>query len=493
MSQIKIHHLSFAYEDAPEPIFEDLNLVLDSDWKLGFIGRNGRGKTTFLKILTGQLPYSGQIQKSVSFDYFPYSVPNQQATCQMLWQQLATEIPLWQAEREFALLQLPTDILDRVFATLSQGEQNKFLLALLFLRENHFLLIDEPTNHLDIASRQIVCRYLQKKKGFLLVSHDRVFLDQCIDHVLSIDKKGMVLQKGNFSTWQENKNREDAFELAEHEKRQKEIKQLAKAAKAAAQWSEQTERSKKQGRDASGIKPDRGYIGHKSAKMMKRAKSMEARKKNALVEKEKLLQNIEKSETLKLQPLVYWRENLIEANDLCLYYGQKQVAGPLHFTLNRGERLAICGKNGSGKSTLLKLILGQEIAYQGVFSCGGQMQLSSVAQDPSFLKGDFMAWAAQAGIDSTLFFTILRKLDFPRAVFEHDLQALSAGQKKKVLLAASMAQPAHLYVWDEPLNFIDVLSRIQIEDLLLQYQPTMVFVEHDQTFCQRIATKTLNL
>ena len=84
-------------------------------------------------------------------------------------------------------------------------------------------------------------------------------------------------------------------------------------------------------------------------------------------------------------------------------------------------------------------------------------------------------------------------MDFPRAVFEHDLQALSAGQRKKVLLAASIAQSAHLYVWDEPLNFIDVLSRIQIEDLLLQYQPTMVFVEHDQTFCQRIATKTLNL
>lgn len=114
-------------------------------------------------------------------------------------------------------------------------------------------------------------------------------------------------------------------------------------------------------------------------------------------------------------------------------------------------------------------------------------------QDASGLRGRLRDYAAGYGLDESLFLTILRKLGFERVQFEKDMGDYSAGQKKKVLLARSLCQSAHLYVWDEPLNYIDVLSRIQIEELLQAFRPTLLFVEHDRVFCENIATKTVEL
>jgi lincosamide and streptogramin A transport system ATP-binding/permease protein len=116
-----------------------------------------------------------------------------------------------------------------------------------------------------------------------------------------------------------------------------------------------------------------------------------------------------------------------------------------------------------------------------------------VPQDASFLAGNLSAYAAARQIDESLFKAILRKLDFSRTQFEKDMHGFSSGQKKKVLLAASLCEKAHIYIWDEPLNFIDVLSRIQIEELLCEYQPTMLFVEHDRAFCRNISTRQIFL
>ena len=103
-----------------------------------------------------------------------------------------------------------------------------------------------------------------------------------------------------------------------------------------------------------------------------------------------------------------------------------------------------------------------------------------------FSGGDLTGFAAESGIDETLFKTILRKLDFSRSQFEKDMADYSAGQKKKVLLARSLCQSAHLYLWDEPLNYIDVFSRMQLEDLLREYRPTMLLVEHDRSFLDAV-------
>ena len=129
----------------------------------------------------------------------------------------------WKLMREFSLLELSEDVLYMPFNLLSKGEQTKVLLAVLFLKENSFLLIDEPTNHLDMNARKLVSKYLNTKSGFIIVSHDKAFLDNCVDHILSINKANIEIQKGNFSSWWENKERQDNFEIGENEKLKKDI------------------------------------------------------------------------------------------------------------------------------------------------------------------------------------------------------------------------------------------------------------------------------
>ena len=154
------------------------------------------------------------------------------------------------------------------------------ILAVLFSGENDFLLIDEPTNHLDQKGRQIVSNYLNSKKGFVLVSHDRVFLDGCIDHVLNINKTNIELQEGNFSSWYENKQRQDQYEQTQNERLRKEIGRLKETAREKAAWSDKVERSK-----IGNHVYDRGYVGHKAEKMMKRSKALDQRQQKAIQEK----------------------------------------------------------------------------------------------------------------------------------------------------------------------------------------------------------------
>lgn len=493
MSTINVSNLTFAYEGSYDNIFENASFQIDTDWKLGFTGRNGRGKTTFLNLLLGKYEYSGNISASVEFEYFPYEVENMS---EITIEVMRTVCPLaedWEMIREISLLDVDVEALYRPFETLSNGERTKVLLAALFLGSNRFLLIDEPTNHLDVEARRKLGEYLQKKKGFILVSHDRELLDTCVDHILSINRANIEIQKGNFTSWWENKQLEDAYELAENSRLKKEIGRLSEAAKQTASWSDKVERSRVGGGTNSGLKIDRGYVGHKSAKMMQRAKNQENRMLTAIDEKSKLLKNIEQTENLKLFPLKYPKNIIVDTMDLALFYDTMEVCSGVRFQIHPGDRIAVTGKNGSGKSTLLKLICGEDIQYTGSIAVGSNLKISYVSQDTSFLSGTLNAYAYENGIDESLFKALLRKLGFERVQFEKDMKNFSGGQKKKVLIARSLCEQAHLYVWDEPLNFIDVISRMQIEELLLQYQPTMIFVEHDIAFQRNIATDVVVL
>ena len=495
MSAINVVNLSFGYENSYDNIFENVSVVLDTDWKLGFCGRNGRGKTTFLKLLLGELEYSGSISASVDFDYFPRKVKNPDYSGQEVLEEIAPNIKLWQIKKEFSLLNLDEGVLYRPFNTLSNGDQTKVLLAGLFLNDNKFLLIDEPTNHLDSDSRQIVAKYLKSKKGFVLVSHDRYFLDECVDHILSINKNNIEVISGNFSTWYNQKQKQDSFEKSENEKLEKEIDRLEGSVKQATQWANKSE-SRKIGIDPNKVDNKMGYRvaqGAKSKKKMAQAGAIQKRLQADIESKSGLLKNVESTFSLKLQPLKHHSNRLVELRNVGIKYDGYKVLEDFNLSVNYGDRIALSGSNGSGKSSILKLIVGLDIPHTGQVKLANGLIISYVPQDASFLAGNLSDFASNNGIDETLFKAILHKLDFSKAQFDKDISNFSMGQKKKVLIAKSLSTLAHLYIWDEPLNYIDIISRMQIEDLILSSKPTMVFVEHDKAFMEKIASNVVEL
>lgn len=220
MAQINVSNLTFGYEGSYDTIFENVSFSIDTSWKLGFVGRNGKGKTTFLQLLLGKYEYQGAITRSVVFDYFPYPVKQKdlERTAAELMEDWKAGVESWRVLCELEKVDMDAELLYRPFGTLSFGERTRVMLAVLFSGENDFLLIDEPTNHLDQDAREIIKKYLASKKGFILVSHDRDLLDACIDHVLVLKRASIEVQSGNFSSWWENKEKADNFARMEHEK-----------------------------------------------------------------------------------------------------------------------------------------------------------------------------------------------------------------------------------------------------------------------------------
>ena len=530
MAQIQVTDLTFSYDGSADDVLKDATFNIDTDWKLGLIGRNGKGKTTLLNLFMGRYEYRGTIAAGTRFDYFPYQVTesdNKKNAADLIevWK---PQVESWQVLIQMNQLGMDPECLYRPFETLSFGERTRVMLAVLFADENEFLLIDEPTNHLDGTARDIVKKYLASKKGFILVSHDRDLLDGVCDHVLVLNRATIEVQAGNFSTWWENKEKTDAFRQSENEKHLKEIGKLKTAADRSSRWADKNENTKigfDPVKDHDRSISSRSFIGAKTKKMQARVKAYETRIDREIKEKEGLLQDIERVNELKIRPIRFHKEVLINAKDLSLKYAgaeQKLFEG-LRFQVRRGERVILSGDNGCGKSSVLRAVLGltkasdherntellvsgelddrnqkkqeetAELLVSGTLEVASGLVISYVSQDTSFLSGTLRDFCKERGLDESLFLAVLRQLDLSREQFVKKMEEFSEGQKKKVLIAASLITPAHLYIWDEPLNYIDVFSRMQIEKLILAYRPTMLLVEHDVRFREKIATDVIKI
>ena len=492
MSLISVKNLTFGYDGDYINIFENVSFNIDTDWKLGLIGRNGKGKTTFLKLLQGKFEYKGTILKNVDFDYFPFEIKNKEKITLEIINEIVPNIQEWKIIKELNLLNTDAEILYKNFNLLSGGEQVKVLLISLFLKENNFLLIDEPTNHLDIETRNNLINYLKKKKGFIVVSHDRIFLDKIVDHIISINNTNIEVVQGNYSSWKENKIKQEHFEMVQNEKLQKDINRLEFAYKNSAKWSNEAEKGKLK-RYNSETTIDKGYIGHKASKMMKSSKVMENRTKKAIEEKSNLLKDIDRIDSLKIIPIESNRNPLFIINKLQIKYNEKVIFKPISFEVNNRDRVAIIGKNGVGKSSLLKTILGENLQYDGICKIGNDLKISYVSQSTEYLRGNLKDFVRENRLDESIFKAMLIKMGLSKSNFDNNIQNLSEGQKKKILIAKSISERANIYIWDEPLNYIDIITREQIEESILNYEPTLIFVEHDETFVKKVATKVIKL
>ncbi len=430
MPLINIKNLRFGYDGSDKILFDDITLGIDTSWKLALAGRNGRGKTTFFKLLQGKLPYEGTITGVPPTVTFPSE--DDEIECEE-----------WRIRKELNRLGADPDIMYRPMETLSGGERTKLMLARLFSSDGIYPLIDEPTNHLDRQGRELVADYLRSKDGFILISHDRNFLDSCTDHTLVITKTGMELTQSDFSTW----------------------------------WDNNEQRME-------------------GEKLMSLAKNLENRNEKKIKEKQSLLQDLEKTETLKIEGGDHHSATPVRLKDVSLKRYGEVITEHIDLTVDKGSKNSLQGPNGCGKSTLIKYLAGEDndgIEAEGDIYIAQGLKISYVSQDTSFLRGDLYDLAVERGVDRTQLSTILIKMGFTKEMLRRDLTSFSLGQKKCVLIAMSLCQKADLYLWDEPLNYIDVYMRKEIERLVKESPITLLFVEHDRAFEDEVADTTVLL
>lgn len=482
--KIEIRNLNFSFGELEQPIFHNVNLNLDTRWRLGLIGRNGRGKTTLLNLLMQKYSYEGEIICDVDFVYFPQSIPSKEKLAYYAIEEIMP-VELWKLERECQLLSLDKEILWRPFEKLSGGEQTKVLLAALFCEKSRYPLLDEPTNHLDIHARKTVSEYLKKKKGYIVVSHDRHFIDEVIDHILVIEKSQLTIYKGNFSTYERQKELKDQFEIEQNNRIKVEIERLKKTSKEKADWA--LKREKNSGNDA--------FENARAARMMKKSKVIEKRMRSKIEEKTKLLKNIESVSSLTINCVFNHRDPVLRVKNFSLAYGEKSIFQPITFEIFQGEQVALVGPNGSGKTTILNYLINQNFSgnVRGELMIPQGITKSIIRQHYNDNDGFLKDFANAHHLDYTLFLHNLRNLGIERDVFNIPIEQMSDGQMKKVEFSKSLGTPAELFIWDEPLNFLDVFNQKQIESMIVKYKPTLLFVEHNQTFISNIASKIIEV
>lgn len=537
MAKITINNLNFYYSDYYRPIFENVNLVLDTDWKLGLIGRNGRGKSTFLNLLLGKIkPVGGSVHMKVNMEYFPYE-PNKKyivtmdvmkenigglKTIEDTMEQIIekmdevrfqeyseiqneySELGGYEMEgrilKEMADMGLREELAYREYDTLSGGEKTRMMIIALFLRKNSFVLLDEPTNHLDIAGKKLLAEYLSKKKGFIVVSHDRDFLDSVTDHILSINKADIKVEKGNYSSWRKNMDLIDEYEFRTRERLEREIKQL--------------ERRSVQSRNWAGTANTQKYAFACHARTngcqayMRRAKRSEEQILDNIDEKKQLLLNYEETKELTiLQREGEVEDCLIKVKNLNFSYPDgRRIIEDFSFNLHKGDRIWVKGKNGAGKSTLLKLLAGEfeaagEDSTSGCPEEGksiertGNLQISVSGQEPIWTEGfiaeKYRLPEQREQLEQLAYFCVL--FDLPEDFLERPLETYSSGELKKVDIARALSEENDVIFLDEPLNYMDVYFREQLEKAILEYKPTIVFVEHDVRFGEIVSNKVIEL
>lgn len=482
---ILVRNMTFQYESMLEPIFKDVNVNIHENWRLGLVGRNGRGKTTFFKILRGLVDYEGEVETTLEFTYFPvYPDASSEEMALEVLQKQNPHRELWEIERELSYMNLPAEILYKPFRVLSGGEQTKLLLIELFLNENAFPLIDEPTNNLDLNGRRVVGQYLKNKKGYIVVSHDEAFLNHFVDHILAINKESIDLIKGDVETWKAEKELADERSEEQNAQLKNEIKRLNTVSNRVNTWGNKRESSTHDSTER-----------RLAAKQMKRAKAIKKRTDEKVEEKKRLIRNSEEVEGLKMK-VKEPRKRLLYLRHFSILQDGVPLFEDLNVEVFPNERLFIEGKNGVGKSTLLHFLTAQE-----GFETTGEWEVNlpenlSILDQKNQEAFDYVSYVQSLRAEEKEdFWHLLHQLGMKRARFSNlsTNHQWSAGEVKKIFLSQALLGENALFVWDEVTNSLDLHVIQQLVESILHYGPTMIAVDHNESFVEAVSTKKIEL
>jgi ABC transport system ATP-binding/permease protein len=477
MALISLENVSLGF-GGPR-LFDGINLQIEQGEWLGLLGRNGMGKSTLLKLVNGDInPQSGTVsrQQNLRTAYLPQEVPADitgkvfDIVAGGLDKPPVHDEHHWQGqlqvEQVISRMQLDEEAR---FEPLSAGMKRRVMLARGLVRDPELLLLDEPTNHLDIASIDWLEGFLKRWGGTLLfVTHDRVFLQRLTTRIVELDRGRLFDWNCSYTTFLERK---EAMLTAEAEQNVLFDKKLAQEEVWIRKGIE-ARRTRNEGR----------------VRALKRLREERAMRRERPGKVKMQLQTEKRSGKL-----------VIEAENVNYAFGDKSIVSDFTTTIQRGDKVGIIGPNGSGKTTLLRLLLGELTPQSGTVEYGTNLEIAYFDQLRAQLDDSKSVLDnVGQGSDNVTINGRSRNLNvyledflFSKDRVNAPISALSGGERNRLLLARLFAQPANLLVMDEPTNDLDVETLEILEDLLLDYDGTLLLVSHDRAFLNNIVTSTL--
>lgn len=541
MSLIRATSLSFCYPGSINPVFSGISFAVERASRIGLVGPNGCGKTTLLKLICGELTdfsgnlESGRLQIGILPQHLEFAgdqtgisyILGSDKRLQkihdeilQLEQSAAAPDPIRQGELYTAYgeaggfeletkvarltdeFNLSQQMLARHVETLSGGEKTKIALLRLLVTSPDLLLLDEPTNHLDVATLEWLENYLSKSRTpFMVISHDRRFLDLCCNEIWELKNGSLTLFGGNYSFYKLQKEQAQARQIEAAEQADRKISRLKTSASQVRTDADRMETFKptrsisKTGRIC---KRDEG-----SAKALLRTQNkqraatvLERRLENMIEEAEASRPFIEKKRAISFAPCKLKNNTVLRIENLTKSYGKLQVLADFSLIVANGARLAITGANGSGKSTLLRMLAGCDTADAGLISWAPDARTGYYAQefeqlDPELsildqvLQGD-LAQQTRAR-------TILGCLKLEKEKVNQQIKTLSVGEKSKTALARLLFAEPDVLLLDEPTNHLEIEARETLEEALEGFSGTLIMVSHDRWFVDRLAEDRINL